>query len=121
MRVKNHEHAASHQGKPCQIVPFQGLFQIPHREDAEDNQRNHFLDRLQLRCRELIVPNPIRRHLETMLHKANPPTGKNHDPQGRVFLLEMSVPGDRHEDVGHRQQQDCLHKTSLSLVRSVIA
>ena len=79
-------------------------FKVGNREDAEDNQRNHFLYRLQLCRRKLIVPNPIRRQLEVILDEGDSPTDKNHDPQGRVFLLEMPVPSEGHEDVGHDEQ-----------------
>lgn len=59
--------------------------------------------------------------LETILDKGNSSAHQNHDPQGRVLIFEVPIPGDGHEDVGDGQQQDRLHKTSLSLVRSVIA
>ena len=67
------------------------------------------------------MANPVGRHLETILNAADSPADENHDPQGRVLVLEMPIPGDGFEGVGDGQQQDRLHKTSLSLVRSVIA
>ena len=72
--LKDHEHAAGHQGKASQIVPFQLFLQIDNREDAEHNQCDHFLYRLQLCRRKLIVPDPIGRNLETILDEGSPPS-----------------------------------------------
>jgi hypothetical protein len=33
------------------------------------------------------MSDAIRRHLETILDKRNPPAHQNHDPQGRVLVL----------------------------------
>ena len=55
------------------------------------------------------MADAIRRHLETILDKGNAPAHQNRNSQGRVLVLQMPVPGDGHEDVGHRQQKDRVH------------
>ena len=67
------------------------------------------------------MSDTIRRHLETIFDEGNPPTRQNHNPQRRVFVLEMPIPGDRHEDVGYGQQGDCLHGLLSKMVTGQLA
>lgn len=53
-----------------------------------------------------LLPDPIRRRLQAIFKKGDPPTGQNHNPQGRVFVFEMPVPGKGHKDVGNGQQEN---------------
>lgn len=39
---------------------------------------------------EFVMSDSIRRHLETILDEGNPPADENHDPQGRILVLEVS-------------------------------
>jgi hypothetical protein len=103
--LKNDEHGTDHHGKTSQIVPFEFFLQIQHREDATHDQGNHFLDSLQLGGVELVMPDAIRRYLETIFHEGNSPARQNHKPQGRIFIFKMTVSGERHEDVGHGENK----------------
>ena len=58
---------------------------------------------------EFAMPDSVRRHLKTILDEGNSPTRKNRNPQGRVLILEVPIPGKGHEDVGNGQQGNCLH------------
>lgn len=49
------------------------------------------------------MANPVGQHLETILNAADSPADENHNPQERGLVLEMSIPGKGHEDVGDRQ------------------
>ena len=60
---------------------------VPHREDAEHDQRDHFLCRLELRCRKFIVPDPVGRHLETILDESNPPADEITIHKGESLYL----------------------------------
>ena len=59
------------------------------------------------------MSDAIRRHLETMLNEGNPPTRQNDNPQRRVLVFEMSIPGGDHEDIGHGQQENRLQEPPL--------
>jgi hypothetical protein len=83
---ENDKDRADHHGKTSQIVPFQLFLQIDHREDAKHDQSNHFLDGFQLGGVELVMADAIRRHLEAILDKGDPPADENYNPQGRVLI-----------------------------------
>ena len=67
------------------------------------------------------MSNAIRRHLEAILDEGNPPARRNHNPQGRVLVLEVPIPGDGHEDVGYGEQQDCVHELPFGIEPMLIA
>ena len=101
---ENDEHGSDHHGTAGNIIPFQFFLQVDHRKDAKHDQGNHFLDGFQLRGVELVVSEAICRNLEAILHRSNEPTHQNRNPQRRIFVLEMPIPGDGHEYAGHGQQ-----------------
>jgi hypothetical protein len=43
--------------------------------------------------RELIVPDPISRHLKAVFDKGNAPVLNNRDSQGRILELQIPIPG----------------------------
>lgn len=62
-----------------------------------------------------LLPDLIPRHLQALLKKYISPIGQSHDPQGQIFVLQMPIPGKRHEDVGDGEQQDCMYELPLSI------
>ena len=50
------------------------------------------------------MPDPVGRHLKTILEECDAPARQNHDPQRRILVLEMPIPGKGHEDVGDGEQ-----------------
>lgn len=47
-----------------------------------------------------LVPDPIGWHLQAVLKERDAPAGYNCHPQGRVFVLQMPIPGKGHKDIG---------------------
>src|SRR5207302_7508914 len=106
---EDHENRHDDHCKPREVVPLERLFQIQHREDRKHAERNHFLDSLQLCCRELIGANAVRRHLKTILRKSDKPADNDYFEKRGVSVLQMAVPSESHENIGEGKQQDCGH------------
>jgi hypothetical protein len=66
----------------------------------------------ELRRREFIRSNAIRRNLEAILEEGDSPARRDDFPQRFAAIFQMSVPGKSHEDVGDREQQDGSHEVS---------
>jgi hypothetical protein len=47
--------------------------------------------------------------LEKILEEGEPPTGDNRDPKRRTLKLQMTIPGQVHEEVGNREQENGFH------------
>jgi hypothetical protein len=74
-RTDNHQ-------KSDNVVPPKAFFQIQDRKDREYDKGNNFLDNFKLRCRELIMTDPVRGHLKAILYKGDKPTYQYNLPQG---------------------------------------
>ena len=70
------------EGKKCghskeregnKIVPLEFLFENQNRKADEDDQRDHFLNDLQLESREVTEAIPIRRDRQAILQQCNRP------------------------------------------------
>ena len=94
------------------MIPVQRLaLEKDHREDGEDNERNHLLYHLQLHEAEgaavLTESQPVGRNLAAILQQGNTPTEQN-DPVERpvadnlhLLQLQVAIPGQRHKNVGY--------------------
>ena len=86
---------------------------LPHvnqGERHEDGERDDLLHDLQLGERERVRPgvaDAVRRHLQQVLKECYPPADDGGDPPG-LFLqvLQVSVPGERHEAVRADEEED---------------
>src|SRR5690349_18985058 len=114
---KNHEHCADHHGEAHEVVPLELLFEIEDRKEGENGERDHFLDGFELRGGELVRADAVRRYLEAIFGEGNEPADDNHLGQRDLAVLQMSVPGEGHEDVGYRQQNDRRHGRLCCLKR----
>src|ERR1700743_1023791 len=63
------------------VIPLQSLAKIEPRKHNKYDQRNHFLNDLQLKCCELPITKSICRHLEAILEERNPPARQDHQDQ----------------------------------------
>ena len=89
--------------KPTRWLRVNGL-QIEHREGGKDDQGDHLLHRLEL-CRAVDGGTiTIGRNSQTILNEGNAPAHQNDNPQGPVGILQVAVPGERHEHVGQEKQ-----------------
>jgi hypothetical protein len=98
------------------MIPLQ-RFVLEHNKgkDHKYQQRYHFLDDLQLKKAERTscahMPDPVGRHLQTVLEKRNRPTQHNEKQQSPVLekfvVLEpqMPIPGKGHKYIGADQQK----------------
>jgi hypothetical protein len=106
---ENKEDGSHHHQEADNVIPFQIFTQIKHREKAEDDQSNDFLHDLELSGAELLRPDAIGRDLEAILEKRDTPASKDRHPERDVFVLQMAIPGKRHEDVGNGQKDNRSH------------
>lgn len=81
------------------MIPAQGFFEVEDGKDRKNGEGDDFLDRLELGGRKFSMPEAVGRDLETIFKKGNQPAGHDHQKQGRLFILQMAVPGEGHKDV----------------------
>jgi hypothetical protein len=58
--------------------------------------------------------------LKAIFDKRDPPAHENRDPQRRVLVFEMPIPGNGHKDVGDGQQDNRAHSPSCLLIAESI-
>ena len=79
------------------------------------NTDNEITSWMTLSCvaRHLAVPQAVRGHLQRVLREGDQPADQDRGQKSDVLVLEVAVPGDRHERVGRDKQQNhdqgCLH------------
>lgn len=98
------------------MVPMEAFpLEKQYDEDRKDYQGNHFLDDLELNEAERTSVDlrtyPVGRYHETVFQKGNTPGHKYHEYEGPILdgwvdlgELQLSVPGEGHENVGADQQ-----------------
>ena len=95
------------EGETQDVVPAQGLVQIEDGEEREDRQGDDLLDGLQFRRVEVAVTDAVGRDLQHVLEKGDAPADEDDHGQGHALVLQVTVPGEGHEDIGEHQQADC--------------
>src|SRR5215469_15977834 len=96
------------------VVPAQVLAEVEGDEDAEDNERDDFLDDLELDGAELIGSDAIGRNPKAVLKEGDHPADDDDLPQRLVAEPKVPVPGKRHKDVGDCEKNDCPHSSILT-------
>jgi len=91
------------------VIPAQMLVEVKRDEDAEDDERHHFLNHLELNGAEVTGADAVGGNLEAVFEEGDYPAYENDFPQGFATKPEVSVPGKRHEDVGDDEKNDCPH------------
>lgn len=94
------------QGKADDMVDRKAFLEPEHRKQREDGERNDFLHGLELCGRIDLRTKTVGGNRQTVLKKGDAPTDENGDEEGRAFVLEVTVPGERHEHVGRNQHHD---------------
>src|ERR1700758_1910242 len=102
-------HGSYNEKKRDNMIPSHMLAQVDPSKRYEDAQRDHFLNDLQLKRRELTIANAVRGDLEAILEESNQPAHDNHCYQRRLFVLQVAVPGDRHKNIGANEKEDGFH------------
>lgn len=96
---------------------MEGFALKQHRDhDGEDEQRNDFLNHLQLNeCKRSAIiyeANAIGRHLAHVFKECNPPREGDNGNQGPVFTnarfaqFQMTVPSKGHKYIAQHEQED---------------
>src|SRR4029077_12101218 len=107
--LENHENRHHDQPKSHDVIPLDLLVQVKDREDGENRKRNYFLDGLELRRGELVRPNAIRRDLKALRKKGDAPANDDDFEQRRLAVLQVTIPGKSHKNVGDGEQDDRGH------------
>lgn len=95
------EESRGHQASAGQcMVPAQMRTEVKRGEDAKDDQRDDFLDNLELDGTEVTGTDAVRRYLEAVFKKGNCPTHQDDFPQSLAAKSQVAVPGKSHEDIG---------------------
>src|ERR1700733_11137225 len=107
--LKDHRHGTYDQRKGCIVVPLQGLMKIQDGKDREYRQSNYFLNSLQLRHAKFVRAYAVGRHLKTIFRKRDQPAQDDDLQQRRAAILQMTIPGKGHKNVGEGQEQNGRH------------
>ena len=78
-------------------------------EDAEDSERDDFLDHLELDGSEAAVADAVGGHLEAVFEEGDDQLTTMTFHSGCSAELQVAVPGNRHEDVGADEKNNCPH------------
>jgi len=98
---KNKVDGAHHANARPQIIPFERLVHIHERKWHKHDQRDDFLQNLELRQIELREANAVGRHLKAVFYQGDAPTDKDGNPQGLLMqVTQMPIPGKQHKKVG---------------------
>lgn len=93
-----------------EIIPADFFFEIQDGKNTENNKSNDFLDGLELRGGKCPVTYTVGRHLETIFREGDQPADQNGEHERGIFILQMPIPREGHEDVGNDQEDDGCHK-----------
>ena len=81
------------------VVPVELFAEVIDGEDSEDAQGDDLLDDFKLGGREGGGTDAVGGDLQAVLEEGDAPADEDDFPECDVFMLEVSVPGHRHEDV----------------------
>jgi hypothetical protein len=67
-----------------------------------------------------LLPDPIGRHLDTILEEGNPPADGDYFEQWLTTELQVAIPGKRHKNVGDSEQKDRRHGNYVALIKDFV-
>ena len=111
--MEGEEDRADEEARGDGVVPAQVLAEVEGDEDAEDDERNHFLNDLELHGGEAVCADAIGWDLEAVFKQGNGPTDEDHFPERLMAKAEVTVPGKGHEDVGDGEKVYGPHMSML--------
>lgn len=108
---KQEGHSAHDADEGSMVAPVQRLTQEGDHEDAGNDQRQRFLNDLQLAGTPAAgKTDAIGRNRKAVLNKGNCPADENDRDEWLVHAtLEVPIPGHSHENVGGGQEKNRLH------------
>ena len=81
------------------VVPVEPFAEVVDGEDTEDSEGDDLLDDLELGWRESAGTDAVGGDLQAILEEGDAPADEDDFPECDIFVLEVSIPGDSHEDV----------------------
>src|SRR3954468_9572273 len=106
LSAEDEVHRAEDTQRSPQIIQLHRLVHVENGEGDKHHQRDHLLHDLELRQRQGSEADAVRRHLKEVLEQSDAPAGERGDPPGlRRQVLQMRIPGERHEHVRCRQHE----------------
>ena len=97
--MEHEEGSADEAAKGHCVVPVQSFAEVVDGEDSEDTEGDDLLDDFELGGRKGGRADAVGRDLQAVLEEGDAPADKDDFPERDIFVLEVSVPGDGHEDV----------------------
>lgn len=91
---------ADQQGIRDQIVPSYRLAKNQKYKHREHDERDALLHDLELSDGEVVGANPVRGDLKDIFKQRDPPTHKYYREQRSLFVFQVPVPGNGHENIG---------------------
>jgi hypothetical protein len=64
------------------------------------------------------VTDAVGRDLKAVFKERDEPAYEYNSQEGSIFIFQMTIPGEGHEEIGNGEQQDCLHGVSYGLGQS---
>ena len=107
--VEHEERSGDEAAEGYAMVPAQVISEVVDGEDSEDGEGDDLLDDLELVGREGAGADAIGGDLEAVLEEGDGPADEDDLPERDLAVLEVSVPGEGHEDVGADEQKDGPH------------
>ena len=97
--MEHEEGSADQAAEGYGVVPMEPFSEVVDGEDSEDAEGDDFLDDFKLGGREGAGTNAVGWDLQAVLEEGDAPADEDDFPECDLFVLEVSVPGNRHEDV----------------------
>ena len=97
--MEHEEGSADEAAEGYGVVPMEPFSEVIYGEDSEDAEGDDLLDDFELGGREGGGTDAVGGDLQAVLEEGDAPADKDDFPECDVFVLEVSVPGNSHEDV----------------------
>jgi hypothetical protein len=107
--VEHEEGSGDEAGEGGKVVPVQAAAEVEDAKDAEDGEGDHFLHDFELVRGEGADADAVGRHLEAVFKEGDAPADEDDLPEGDLAELQVTVPGEGHEDVGADEQEHGSH------------
>ena len=91
---------------PRSVCEAQRLLEIDRGEAGEHDERNHFLDRLELRGRIDGAADAVGRHGEAIFNEGDSPAHQHHRHERNRLELEMAISSNGHKQIRADEEND---------------
>ena len=106
-------YGADNEKKRNHVIPSYVLAQIDPCKRHEHAECDYFLDDFQLKRCELAVPDSVSRNLKAVFEESDQPAHDDDSKERRLSVLQVTVPGDRHKDIGADEKEDGFHSGEI--------